>query len=116
MGTSTLTEKQIETLIACYRERLWGGNPDFPTSVHPSRPCATYNTRALRGKATQLRALERRGFVTIEEMGHGMGACGVSLSVTLTEQGVTAAREALGPKCQARAAAFAAQVAAASPG
>lgn len=111
MTAATLTDKQTETLIACYRARLWGTNPDWPRR---SCPCTTRDTPTLKGRATQLRALEARGLVTIEEMGHGMGACGVSLSVTMTEQGVTAAREALGPETVARAADYARRAGAAA--
>jgi hypothetical protein len=60
----------------------------------PSRPCVTRDFHGLKGKATQLRALETRGLVTIQETGHGMGACGVVLVVLLTEAGLAAAREA----------------------
>jgi hypothetical protein len=112
VSTSILTAAQTETLIACYRARLWGANPDWPTAIHPSRPCVVRDTVGLRGKATHLRALERKGFVVIEETGHGMGACGVSLVVTLTAAGVDAARAALGPECEARVAQWAAKVAA----
>lgn len=84
-----LTAKQTETLRALHAVRLWGMNPAGDAA---SRPCRVRDWPGLKGKSSALRALETRGFVTVEMTGHGQGACGESMIVTLTEAGLAAAR------------------------